>query len=94
MLFRVYDHISEADVDAAIASLRALEALPSVLSWRVERSSDMRKGRVIVEDASFASEADFAEFRRDPSHVAAGEMMAGLSDWLNGDYEAGSEMPN
>jgi hypothetical protein len=87
VLFRVHDEVSEEDVDSAIASLRALEALPSVLSWRVERSSDTRKGRVIVEDASFASEADFAEFRRDPAHVAVGQTMGRISDWVNGDYE-------
>ncbi|MDJ1114450.1 Dabb family protein [Microbacterium sp. LX3-4] len=88
MLFRVYDAVSEEDVDSAIASLRALESLPSVLSWRVERSSDTRKGRVIVEDASFASEADFAAFRSEPAHIAVGNTMSRVSDWLTGDYGA------
>ncbi|WP_404443844.1 Dabb family protein [Microbacterium marinum] len=92
VLFRVHDEASEEDVDAAIDELRSLASLPSVQWWRVERSSDIRKGRVIVEDSSFASEADFAEFRRDPKHLAVGEAMANISDWLNGDYEASSEM--
>jgi hypothetical protein len=87
VLFRVHDGVSDADVDAAIAELRSLASLPFVHSWRVERSSDTRKGLVIVEEASFASEADFAEFRRDPKHLAVGETMARLSDWLNGDYD-------
>lgn len=87
VLFRVHDEVPEADVDAAIAELRALASLRSVQSWRIERSSDTRKGRVIVEVASFASHAKFAAFRRDPAHLAAGETMARLSDWLNGDYE-------
>lgn len=87
VLFRVHDDVSEADEDAAVAALRALGSLPSVHAWRVERSSDTRKGRIVVEDATFASASDFEAFRRDPAHVAAGETMAGISDWLNGDYE-------
>lgn len=86
VLFRLHDDVADADVDRAITELRALGSLPSVSAWRVERSSDTRKGRILVEDATFASASDFETFRRDPAHVAAAAMMAEISDWWNGDY--------
>lgn len=86
VLFRLHDDVSEADIGAAVAELRALGALPSVHAWRVEQSSDTRKGRILIEDATFASAKAFEAFRRDPAHLAAGAMMAEISDWWNGDY--------
>ena len=86
VLFRIHDTVPEDDVTAALDELRTLAALPGVVAWRVERSLDARKGRVIVEDATFASADDFERFRIHPTHVAAGQRMAAISDWWNGDY--------
>lgn len=86
VLFRVHEEVGEDDVASAVAMLRGLSNLPEVSSWRVERSLDGRKGRIIVEDATFASPEDFERFRDHPDHIAAGERMAEISDWWNGDY--------
>lgn len=87
VLFRVHDDVSDERVTAALHELRSLAVVPVVASWRVELSLDRRKGRIIVEDATFADEASFESFRRDERHIAAGRSMAQISDWWNGDYD-------
>lgn len=86
VLFRVHDGVPDDRVTEAIDALRSLGALPGVVSWRVERSLDARKGTLIVEDATFTDERAFADFRADPQHLRAGERMAKIADWWNGDY--------
>lgn len=87
VLFRVHDDVSDDRVTAALEELRSLAVLPSVASWRVELSLDARKGRVIVEDATFSDAAAFERFRRDERHLAVGDTMSEIADWWNGDYE-------
>lgn len=87
VLFRVHDDVSDERVAAALEELRSLAVLPSVSAWRVELSLDGRKGRVIVEDATFADAEAFERFRRDERHVAAAAAMSEIADWWNGDYE-------
>ena len=88
VLFRVYDEVDHARVDEAIERLRALGSLPGVIEWRVELSLDARKGRVIVEDATFVDHGSFEQFRRDPRHVETAEALSHIADWWNGDYAA------
>ncbi|MFI8632499.1 Dabb family protein [Microbacterium sp. NPDC077663] len=86
MLFRIHDDVEEHDVDAAIDALRSLADLPCVESWHIARSLDDRKGRILIEEATFADETAFAVFRADPRHREAAAQMAGISDWWIGDY--------
>lgn len=86
VLFRVFDDVSDARVSQAMASLAHLSSLPGVLEWRVELSLDSRKGRVIVEDATFADADAFEAFRRHPDHLRVAEAMSEIADWWNGDY--------
>ena len=88
VLFRVHDGVANRRVDTAITRLESLATLPGVQSMHIERSLDGRKGRVVIEDATFADAAAFAAFRAAPSHVAAAAEMAEISDWWVGDYEA------
>ncbi len=88
VLFRIHDDVTDERVTEAINTLRSLAVLPGIDEWRVELSLDQRKGRMVVEDATFASAADFEAFRADPDHIAAGELMSAVSDWWNGDYIA------
>ncbi|AUG30640.1 MULTISPECIES: Dabb family protein [Microbacterium] len=88
VLFRVHDDVSDQRVAAALDELRSLSVLTGVRHWRVELSLDARKGRVIVEDATFVDEPAFEAFRRDPRHVAVAEAMSAIADWWNGDYAA------
>jgi hypothetical protein len=88
VLFRVRDDVAEERLASAFGELRSLSALPGVVSWRIERSLDTRKGRVIVEDASFIDRRSFEQFRGHPRHVAVALVMAEIADWWNGDYEA------
>jgi Stress responsive A/B Barrel Domain len=88
VLFRVHDGVSNERIAAAIGELEALGALPGVTAMRIERSLDGRKGRIIVEDATFSDAAAFAAFRASPPHLAVGREMAEISDWWVGDYES------
>lgn len=88
VLFRVHDHVNDDRVTEAVDRLRSLGASPGVLSWRVEVSLDTRKGRVIVEDSTFANAAAFKSFREDPLHAKVASEMSGMSDWWVADYGA------
>lgn len=87
VLFRVHDGVPDEHVTEVITTLRSLASLDGVTSWRVERSLDERKGRIVVEDATFTDAATFEAFRTHPRHVEAGQVMARIADWWNGDYE-------
>lgn len=87
VLFRVFDGVSDERVTEAIHTLRSLAVLPGIVAWRVELSLDDRKGRVIVEDATFADATAFESFRVDARHRDAGRATAEISDWWVGDYE-------
>ncbi|MAM38820.1 MAG: sulfite reductase, beta subunit [Erythrobacter sp.] len=87
VLFRIHDHVSDAYVDAVIDTLESFVLFPGVVSWRTTRSLDERKGRVVVEDATFESREAFERFRTDPAHASAAKTMAEIADWWVGDYE-------
>lgn len=86
VLFRIYDDCADADVERMVEDLRSLGDGPGILSWQVELSLDQRKGRVIVEDATFASEDDLDVFRRSERHAEVAERMSTMADWLIGNY--------
>lgn len=84
VLFRLND---DADVDAAMAALNAAEPTSGLVSWRVERSLDERKGTVLAEIAVFESADDFRAWRDSQLHEAATTYMRDVSDWLTADWE-------
>lgn len=88
VLFRVHDETSEAEVEDALRALRQLGHEIDAESWRVERSLDTRKGRVIIEEATFSDDNSFRRFRSHPAHIAAAHDMARIADWWVGDYHA------
>ncbi|MFB8894099.1 Dabb family protein [Microbacterium plantarum] len=88
VLFRIHDEVSDQRVTEAIDALRSLAVLPGIESWTVELSLDQRKGRVIVEDGVFGDQAAFEAFHADPQHRSTAEVMAEISDWWVGDYQA------
>jgi hypothetical protein len=47
---------------------------------------DTRKGRVIVEDATFFDAQSFADFRVHPAHGTVAGRTSKVADWWNGDY--------
>ena len=88
VLFRVHEEAFDTDVESALESLRALGSRIDAHSWRVESSLDTRKGRVLIEDATFRDAAEFERFRAHPAHRQVAEAMAQISDWWVGDYDA------
>jgi protein-tyrosine phosphatase len=89
VLFRVYDGVADATVDGAIRHMRdVIGRTAGVVSARVERSLDVRKGVVIVEDVTFASRDAFEAYRTSKAHDDLGSLMSGVGDWLVGDYLA------
>lgn len=94
VLFRMHDECTDDDVDDMVEQLRTLGDLPGILSWRVERSLDERKGRVIVEDATFATQEDLEAFRHADRHRVVAQRMSTMADWLIGEYRcADDEVP-
>ena len=59
ILFRLREG---ADADRALSLLRSFQP-PGTTKWVIERSVDERKGVVIVEDATFESQAALDAFR-------------------------------
>lgn len=88
VLFRVHDEVTDDEVAEAVRALRDLGLELQAASWRVELSRDVRKGRIIVEDAAFVDESDFRRFREHSAHIAVAQRMADISDWWVGDYDA------
>lgn len=88
VLFRIHDETSDGEVEDAVSALRALGDEMDVTAWAVELSLDSRKGRIIVEDATFADDAAFQGSRTHPAHIAIADRMARVSDWWVGDYHA------
>lgn len=70
----------------AVAALRALGSLPGVVTWTVAPSLDTRKGRILVEDATFIDEEAFLRWRASPDHRSVAERMSTISDWWVGDW--------
>jgi hypothetical protein len=86
VLFPIRPEVAEEQVEHALASLRGLAALPGVREWRVERSTDTRKGRVLVENGVIDADR-FEDFRNSREHEAAAAVLAEIAGtWLVGDY--------
>tara|TARA_R100000365_G_C2734598_1_gene64202 strand:- start:10 stop:300 length:291 start_codon:yes stop_codon:yes gene_type:complete len=88
VLFRVHDDVSDAEMEKAVSALRGFGDDIEAVSWTVEVSLDSRKGRVIVEDATFADAGAFQRFRAHPAHIDIAGRMSRISDWWVGDYHA------
>jgi hypothetical protein len=86
VLFRLHDDVDEIDVERAADALTGLASDLGLDSWRIERSIDVRKGRILVEDATFVDRSAFERFRATPEHARVAAMMSRISDWWVGDY--------
>ena len=74
-----------ADADRALALLRSFRP-PGTLRWVIEKSIDVRKGDVIIEDSTFESLEALDAFRVSPEHAEAVEFMREHADWVVGDW--------
>ena len=87
VLFRVHEQVSDAQLSAVIERTRAvLRGAAGVVSAYVEVSRDARKGRVVVEDVTFADGAAYEAFRGSREHEGITAVWAGMADWVVGDY--------
>lgn len=93
VLFRVHDHVPDADVEAAVERLDALRTMPGIREWTVRLSDDRRKGRIIVENGLFESREAFDAFRVHPQHDGVSAVMREIADWWIGDYTESSAGP-
>jgi len=87
VLFRVHEWVADEKAVAAAHSLRALGDLPGVVSWQIERSLDDRKGRILIEEATFVDRDGFEAFRAHPRHAEVVGHLAAISDWWIADYK-------
>ena len=88
VLFRVHEWVADESIAAATHLLRALGDLPGVVTWQIERSLDARKGRILIEEATFVDRDAFDAFRAHPTHAEVATHMAEISDWWIADYES------
>ena len=87
VLFKIHDEVSAEVLQKALDLLLALgQDNSDILQWSVTMSLDTRKGRIIVEDAVFANQESFENFRASPKHSEASALMREIADWLVGDY--------
>jgi heme-degrading monooxygenase HmoA len=84
VLFRLHD---DADIDAAVAALDTARPTVGLVSWRVERSLDERKGRVLAQVSAFESADAFQAWRASEPHQAAAAHLREAADWLVADWE-------
>lgn len=86
VLFKFYDVIDDESRMYAIDKLRSLEDLPGIVEWRLEASTDRRKGLVVVQNVLFESEQAFDTYRESAEHKDIGTTLSALADWLVADY--------
>ena len=86
VLFRFDDGIEVEQVIAAVKRIQALRTLPGILDWRVETSTDLRKGVVVVQNVLFESEIAFSAYRASDEHKKLAESLSGIANWLVADY--------
>lgn len=84
VLFRLHE---TADGDEVLRVLDASAPADGLVSWRVRRSLDERKGVVVAEHAVFTDREAFERFVASPAHREAGRFMAERADWLVADWE-------
>lgn len=94
VLFRIHDGVDDGFIDGVVDMMETFLLFPGVVSWVATRSLDERKGRVIIEDATFESREAFEAFRDDPAHLSMARTMSAISDWWIGDYEVDAGQPN
>lgn len=88
VLFRVHDDVADPELSGAMEGLRRLGDEPGILEWTIELSLDRRKGRVLVEDATFVDLNSFEMWRAGEAHRQVADRMSKISDWLVGDWQA------
>jgi hypothetical protein len=87
VLFRVREQVPDHELQAVVERTRAvLAAAPGVVSAYVRPSLDARKGRVVVEDVTFADGAAYDAFRGSREHEGITAAWAAMADWVVGDY--------
>ena len=87
VLFRLNNEASDQQLQQAAVALTDLGVGHEGLeSWEIHVSTDTRKGRIIIEEAVFVTEADYQRFRGSAKHVEVGDLMKTIADWWVGDY--------
>jgi heme-degrading monooxygenase HmoA len=87
VFFIVKDGVEESSILEFIENMENfVKGCDGVLSYRVNRSMDSRKGNVVILNVIFNSVEDFEKYRKNPKHIKFAEEASRISDWLNGDY--------
>jgi heme-degrading monooxygenase HmoA len=86
VLFRFHEGVDPASREAATQLLRGLGGQPGILNWRVELSTDSRKGHVVAQDFLFESQEAFQEFRKSDAHTVTAGFMRTIADWWIADF--------
>lgn len=88
VLFRVRDDVAGPELSAAMEGLKRLGDSPGIVEWTIELSLDERKGRIVIEDATFIDIDAFRTWRSGAAHREIASQMSEIADWLVGDWQA------
>lgn len=89
VMFRIHDDVSDENVAKAVELLTELGSGPGLEGWVIRESIDTRKGRIIIEQATFTDKTAYERFRVSEAHVRVGDFMKTIADWWVGDYLEG-----
>lgn len=88
VLFKLYEGISQEKEAKAVQLLKQLgEDSDDILSWKIEKSLDTRKGMIIVENGLFKNANALEAFRLSEKHAHVSAFMKQIAHWLAGDYK-------
>lgn len=87
ILFKLYENVSSNEVAKAIQLLRTLgTGDEGILEWKIEKSIDVRKGIIIIENGLFKDKNAYERFRKSDNHLKTVDFMSQIADWTVGDY--------
>jgi hypothetical protein len=93
VLTNFYPHVPQQTREAMREKMAALGTAcggsgAGILYWRADWNLDRRKNYHLMEFGIFADEAALECFRAHPAHVAFGNEMRRIADWVVGDIKA------
>lgn len=86
VLFKIYNEVPDEKYQEALRTLRLVGEKLNLSKYMINESIDTRKGRGIIEEVEFESEAEYLLFKDSSEHKNAGVLMREMSDWIVGDY--------
>jgi hypothetical protein len=86
-MFRFHDFLDEEARMEIVTEIRETPVPNGAIEWRVETSTDERKGAVLVQNVLFDSQESFDVYRASDVHTWMAKTLSNVSNWQIADYE-------